>query len=248
MKCFLIAGWAVPAFADAASSSPPPPASSAPTYGYWSAYGAMTGVLIIFFIATLIGLRQWPLKNALMDDSAVGGPKPSISRLIALLGFAVIISIYLGIGYSVVFRLLSGSAVGDLSGLGTFLVGAAALFTPYLANQVKSAVVGVANPQGGTTPPSVVSLSPSAVTNGAPQIIIVKGTGLTEIQSAVSTRQDGTEIPIDAADINVLNDGALQATVTMPAPRPAGTTYSSTLTLITGGGQRITPGLPFTVQ
>jgi hypothetical protein len=181
-----------------------------------------------------------------MDDSAIGGAKPSISRLIALLGFAVIISIYLGIGYSVVFRLLSGSSVGDLSGLGTFLLGAAALFTPYLANQVKSAVVGVASAQAGTVSvaaPSVTSLSPVVPSSG-PQVIIVTGTGFAQIQSAVCTRQDGGEI---SANVNVLTAGAVQVTVTLPAPTTAGTRYSSTLTLLTSTGQRIVAG-QFTVS
>jgi len=176
--CLILASWIVPALAQTNQPAPgstptttinvnpttgenksgtaPAAGPSAPAYVFWAVYGATTVVLVIWLLAILLGLRHWSLKQALMDDSAIGGSKPSTSRLIALLGFTVIISIYLGIGYSVMYRLLSGSAVGDLSGLGTFLLGAAALFAPYLANQVKSAVVSFAN-----APPTPAMADPS---------------------------------------------------------------------------------------
>ena len=220
----------------------------APPYGYWATYAAMTAVLVVLMVAIVIGLRRWSLKDALMDDSATGGPKPSVSRLIALLGFAVIISIYLGIGYSLVFRLLSGGEVGDLSGLGTFLMGAAALFTPYLANQIKGAVVGVANAQAGdsSTAGLVTSISPKTTTSGGPRMLSVSGSALGQVQSAVCTLENGSEAPVTSANVNVLNTGAVQVTVTMPAPAVAGTPYISTLTLLTNSGQRIPAG-QFTV-
>ncbi len=224
--------------------------SSAPSYGFWVTYGAMTAVLVIFIVVIVVSLKNWSLKDALMDDSANGGPKPSISRLIALLGFVVIISIYLGIGYSVIFRLLSGGAVGDLTGLGTFLVGAAALFTPYLANQIKSAAIGIANAQSAapssaaSSAPTatVTSISPNVVHGGAPQVLTATGAGLTTVQSAVCTLENGSESPIAPANVNVLNAGAVQVNVTMPMPVTAGKAYSSTLTLVTNGGQRVIAG------
>ena len=124
--------------------------SIAPQKGFYVTYGAMGIVLIAFLLAILRGLRGWSLSDALSEDSGNGVLKPSVSRLIALLGFAVILCIYLGTGCGVIFRLLAGGNIADLSGLGTFLVGAAALFTPYIANQIKGAVIGVVN---GPQPP-----------------------------------------------------------------------------------------------
>jgi hypothetical protein len=219
--------------------------SPAPSYGFWMTYGAMTAVLIFFIIGMLIGLHKWSLRDALMDDSASGGPKPSISRLIALMGFAVLISIYLGIGYSVIFRLLSGGTVGDLSGLGSFLLGAAALFAPYLANQIKGAAIGVANAQAAASASSsgsVTSISPKSVPGGGPQMLTASGIGLAQVQSALCTLENGSESPIASASVNVLNAGAVQVSVTMPAPTMAGTPYSSMLTLVTNTGQRIVAG------
>lgn len=108
-------------------------------------YGAMGLVLTALLLGILRGLRGWSLSDALSEDSGNGVLKASVSRLIALLGFAVIICIYLGTGCGVIFRLLAGGDIANLSGLGSFLVGAAALFTPYIANQIKGAVVGVVN-------------------------------------------------------------------------------------------------------
>jgi hypothetical protein len=208
-------------------------------------YGAMAVVLVVFIIAILVGLRKWSLSEALMDDSGSGGPKPSISRLIALMGFAVLISIYLGIGYSVIFRLLSGGAVGDLTGLGSFLLGAAALFTPYLANQIKSAAIGVASAQAGASTPSsasITSISPKTIAGGGPEILTASGNGLAQVQSAICTLENGSESPVPSANVNVLNAGAVQVNVTMPAPLAAGKPYSSTLTFVTNSGQRIAAG------
>ena len=59
--CLLLASCVVPTLAQGNQASPGPGAS-APNYGYWWAYGAMTLVLGIFLIATLIGLHHWSLE------------------------------------------------------------------------------------------------------------------------------------------------------------------------------------------
>ena len=91
-----------------ATGAPPAAAagSSAPSYGFWVTYGAMTAVLVIFMVVIVVSLR------VLVAERCADGRQrqwrdrsPALAwRLIALLGFVVIISIYLGIGYSVIFQ------------------------------------------------------------------------------------------------------------------------------------------------
>jgi hypothetical protein len=219
--------------------------SAPPSYGFFVTYITMGVVLFALMIVIIKGLRNWSLGDALTEDMGNGVFKPSISRLIALLGFAVIICIYLGTGCSVIYRILSGGDITDLSGLGTFLVSAAALFTPYLANQIKSAVIGVVNGPSQSSPgaaPMVTAFSPMVVSSGVPQQITVTGSNLTQIQSAICTLQNGSEAPISSSSVNVLNGGAVEVTVTMPPPQPAQTPYQSTLSLLTNTSQRISCG------
>jgi hypothetical protein len=222
------------------------PEPHAENYGFWVTYGTMGALLFAILIAIVRGLKGWSLNDALSEDTGNGVFKASISRLIALLGFAVIICIYLGTGCGVIYRILGGGGVQDLSGLGTFLAGSAALFAPYLANQIKSAVIGVANGPTGSTPgglPSVSSLSPNTISGGAAEKLTVTGSNLDQAQSAICTFQDGSESPIPAANVNILNAGAVELTVTMPAPKIVGSPYQSTFTLLTSGGQRISAGV-----
>jgi hypothetical protein len=117
----------IPMTAPAGNVNPPTPenktnASSptaAPSYGFWVTYAAMGFVLLTLTLMIIRGTRDWSLKEALSEDVGNAVFKASISRFIALLGFAVIISIYLGTGSSVIYRILGGGTVGDLTGLGT---------------------------------------------------------------------------------------------------------------------------------
>lgn len=215
-------------------------ANPAPWWGFWVTYTAMGTLLIILSLAILRGLKGWSLSEALSEDG-----KASISRLLALLGFSVIISIYLGTGCGVIFRILGGGAVTDLGSLGTFLAGGAALFTPYIANQIKGAVNGVVNGPSspGTTAASMVTaFSPKGIQSGNPQKISVTGANLLPIQGATYTSENGAESQLPTANVNVLNGGAVELTMTMASPQTPGTPYPSTLVLLTKDGQRIPVG------
>jgi hypothetical protein len=219
-----------------------PAASSlvAPTYGFWVTYSAMGVMLILLTFVILRGLKNWSLSEALSEDG-----KASISRLLALLGFSVIISIYLGTGCGVIFRILDGGAVTDLGSLGTFLVGGAAIFTPYIANQIKGAVTGVASAQNsssGAVAATATAFSPKVVQGGTAQKISVSGSNLQQAQGAIYTSQSGAESQLPAANVHVLNGGAIELMLTMDPPKVVGTPYQSTLTLLTKDGQRIPVG------
>jgi len=120
-------------------------------------------------------------------------------------------------------------------------LGAATLFTPYFANQVKGAVVGaVSGPITSSAPPTTVStVSPPGINGGTPQTMTITGTGLGQIQSAIVTQEDNSELPISAANVNVLNDSAIQVTASLPSPKNPPKFYSSQIFLVTKAGQRI---------
>jgi len=213
---------------------------AAPPYGFWITYSAMGVLLIVLSLAILRGLKNWSLSEALSEDG-----KASISRLLALLGFAVIISIYLGTGCGVIFRILDGGTVTDLGSLGTFLAGGAALFTPYIANQIKGAVTGVVNgplPTSGAQAITATAFSPKNIKSGSPRTISISGTNLALIQGAICTDQNGAEHPLPSTSVNVLNAGAVEITLAMDPPQIAAAPYQSTLTLLTKDGQRIPVG------
>lgn len=112
--------------------------------------------------------RRWRLTDALSEDvtyvDAAGHSvtllTASASRLIAILGLIVILSLYIGMGLLTLRAFALGGAVPSVvDTMLKFLVGGAGLFVPYLANQVragleKKATTLAATP-GGTAPIAV---------------------------------------------------------------------------------------------
>ena len=102
-------------------------------------------VTLIIYMAT----GNWSLGDALSEEAAFQ-PKDitgrgnlimvaSSSRLIALLGLFGILTIVLGVGYSIIWNLFVNGSVPSLASVRSFLFGAATLFAPYLANQLREA-------------------------------------------------------------------------------------------------------------
>jgi hypothetical protein len=115
----------------------------------------MNTALLISFIPLIVGLivasslktNRWSLGDALAEESSC---QPSVihdrkdvvmvassSRVIAVFGLFGLLVIVIGVGYSIVWNLTVCNAVPDLSGIKIFLVGIAAIFAPYLANQLR---------------------------------------------------------------------------------------------------------------
>ena len=149
-RLLMFFGSVYPAFAQQGPSTPAHVPEGLIPFVYIAMVGLLAAVLLTVLISVMRTGSEWTLAGALTEEG-----KPSTSRLIAFLGFSVIIAIYYGIGLSLVYRLLTGQAIGDVTGLGTFLAGAAAVFAPYIANQVKAAVQaarGVPHRPPGDTP------------------------------------------------------------------------------------------------
>lgn len=62
----------------------------------------------------------------------------SASRMIAMFGLLVLAVVLLGIGNAITWSLFVENKVPALDGIGTYLLGGAALFAPYAFNQLKS--------------------------------------------------------------------------------------------------------------
>lgn len=93
------------------------------------------------------GDREWRIADALSEEvTFVNEGKSSqvlvasTSRIIAMFGMIVILTIFLGTGFVVVLDLaLAGTPPSDLNIVMKFLAAGGTLFAPYLFNQVKAA-------------------------------------------------------------------------------------------------------------
>jgi hypothetical protein len=130
----------------------------------WVIIGLMT--FILFFGVFICGRHLNNDKDWNFGDLMSGADgKPSASRMIAFLGFLVMTTIILGIGYSSLWVFLKTGQLPALSGASTFLVACAGLFTPYFANQVGLAI---GSPSGATAlAPVVVQSSMQNLQGGA---------------------------------------------------------------------------------
>ncbi len=159
------AGDPVPANPDVAASASKSAAGAADTVLSKRVLtdGAATALVVVSAGVLLIGCgwvlwsivfsradtraRQWRLSDALSEEVSfvdAAGHTVSLlvassSRLIAMLGLIVILSLYIGVGMVVLFAFATGGAVPSIvDSVLKFLVGGAGLFVPYLANQLRA--------------------------------------------------------------------------------------------------------------
>jgi hypothetical protein len=122
-------------------------------YTFWAVFAVMTLLVFGVALAIVVGLI-WPKTFSLSD--ALSSPSPvqpkiekpedvlilgSTSRLIAFVGLLGILCLALGVGYSIVYDIIIRDHPPQLTQVSWFLGAMASLFAPYLANQVKEAVV-----------------------------------------------------------------------------------------------------------
>jgi LPXTG-motif cell wall-anchored protein len=145
--------------------------------------------LIVSIVATvgflLVKRREdqgWSLSAAMSEVigyDTKGNPKysSSSSRFIALMGFIMIFWVYAGVALLIVED--GGRTPAQLKDIEGFLFFGVAMFAPYIANQVKAALVGfgkgiptglpAADPPAPDAPPAPVPPAPVAATAAAPQ-------------------------------------------------------------------------------
>ncbi len=113
---------------------------------FWFVFGLISLLLVLMFVVVARSLvkGKWSLREALSEESSVQPNKDEVkllastSRFIALFGLLGILTIVLGVGYTIIWNLLLYQKPPDLSEVRSFLYGAACLFAPYLANQLRA--------------------------------------------------------------------------------------------------------------
>lgn len=136
-----------------APATPPVAASEAALASVAAAAVAVAAVLAIVGVlrnnAPTGRSRGWSLADALSEDVtfvAADGSKTTLlvassSRLIAMVGFVVLVCLFASLGVMLVFSFgATGRVPDDAEKLLKFLAGGAALFVPYLANQLRGAI------------------------------------------------------------------------------------------------------------
>ena len=185
-------------------------------------YGLL--LLIVIVLVVYMAMGKWSLASALSEESSYqpaviksedGKNKNNVvmvastSRLIALLGLLGILTTVLGIGYAIIWNLFVYGTVPPLTQIRSFLFGAACLFAPYLANQIRAAFepsaapTPPANVKQATPPETVITgVSPSGIlVNSNPQQIQITGTGFKKSPAVVLTDPSGTATTLTNAQI-----------------------------------------------
>ncbi len=205
---------------------------------YNEAFWVITIALLVIGGAILLGLivawanGSWSLGTALSEEAAVQ-PKEvssladvimvgSTSRLIALVGLLGILTIVLGVGYSVVWNLFVAGKSPDLAYVKSFLFGAASLFAPYLANQVRAAFDQ--SPAPTPAPQDASELSITGVIPGSPQSdsgtqqLTLTGRGFATGLTAMLADPEGTQTAVTIAPNQINPTQLILNNVTLDVP------------------------------
>jgi hypothetical protein len=123
----------------------------------YKAFAVVYGITIALFLlialivlSTLKKAPKWHLGEALSEQAHDTDDKPLIdnkepklisssSRLIGLIGLSAILAINLGIAAMIFWGYFINKEILDLSKIGWYLFGQAAIFAPYIVNQARSA-------------------------------------------------------------------------------------------------------------
>jgi hypothetical protein len=168
----------------------------------------------------------------------------SASRLIGLVGLLAIVTIVLAIGYGVVWSLFVYATVPDLSHVQSFLLAAATLFVPYVANQMARLVSALRQhqePSGGTATQradaaAVTGTAPAPLTvSASQQTISLTGAAFQRGLSVTLTDPKGTQTVITGASVTYSSSSlaSVRAIVNRPGQwtaavaNPAATTSSA---------------------
>ena len=160
----VVVGFVATPFTAWAQASAPPSgqASQACPPPFWPVFWIVTLLLFLFLIVTFIALlrnKEWSVADAVSEEAS---PQPAVlpasregkpimvastSRLVALLGLLGILSMFIGVGYYILWSLFCKNAVPELWGVVRFFYGGAAMFAPYLVNQIRTAFESFAPPK-----------------------------------------------------------------------------------------------------
>jgi hypothetical protein len=117
-------------------------------------------LVVVFMMVKRREDQGWSLAAAMSevigyDTAGNARYASSASRFIALMGFVLIFWMYFGIGLSIIRN--NGQVPANLKDIEGFFFFGVAMFAPYVANQVKAAIIGFGKgvpTDLPTTPPS----------------------------------------------------------------------------------------------
>ena len=221
----------------AVANGPQPDANSPQVKAFWACAIVSTLLLLGLIIYVLVALIRaqkggWSLGEALSEESTYQ-PKvitqksdviiyASTSRVIALIGLMGILSIVVGIGYTVMWNLTVYGTVPDLSQVRSYLYGAACLFAPYLANQLSSMFTPSAKPQTGDdqAPKMVTGVVPATpkANGAAAQQLRITGSGFQQGLSLSLTNPLNQAIAVAAADVMEVASTMVTANLKLDTP------------------------------
>ena len=241
-----------------------PAGAAAIDFLYWTIFWVITAMYVLIFVGVVIPLRRtpgWSLAGALYETDASGAGKPSASRIIAFFGSLVLMIIFIGVGYCVIWDILHSLPLPNING---FLLTGMSLFAPYAANQFKSMITGAGTAPGsgggggavggggvsggGSSPegvggtrqsgaatissPKVFSVTPGSVTGGTTSQITIAGAGFSNQATVSVSTPNGIVSPAVTIAAN-----QIQFTTAMPAQ---GAPYISTVRISNPDGGNTT--------
>lgn len=258
-----------------ATDSKPPAAggSLAPTAGaedaWWWVFGVITTLLGLMFFAVASSLfwadnrGSWSLADAVSEESTyqphVITKKSDVilvassSRLIAVIGLLGILVVVLGSGYAIVWNLfMKGEPPQRLGDLRWFLYGAATLFAPYLANQVRAAfdtpAAPAKPPATQTTTVTATTAAPATPTPGSPGTATstTATTTVSADDASTATKVTGVTTVVDAASAaadSAPEDANKSAGGPVPPPHTPATTTVSSGPVVAPDGSTVTASI-----
>lgn len=271
--------WSVTVSADKLKSQPfffqvqsatlcQPVANSPAVSAFRKIVWVMNGALLVFFVPLILGLiaasfqrkNRWSLGDALAEESSCQPAEihsrddvvmvASSSRIIAVFGLFGILAIVIGVGYSIIWNLTVCRAAPDLSGIRIFLVGMAAVFAPYLANQLRE-TISPTNPPTEQAEKKASRPGPkiTGISSGLPlfqaneQDVTFLGSGLPNAPNAMVLtliNPDGTLIRVDPPSVSPGGPTQFQARVLLNR-------VGNWKAIVTGSNGASTPAFEFRV-
>ena len=213
---------------------------------YWLTFVIITVFLGLAFLLVrkaLISSSWWSLADALSEEAGNQGVLPvgqrpemvaSSSRLIALLGLLVLLALFLGVGYSILWALYTGNSLPNISDLTSFFLSGLALFSPYAFNQVKEAFTafGASSPMHSSSRLSVTALSPNTGPSTGGTLVTITGAGF----------MAGARVSFGGTSVSPAGLNSTSISVTTPQ-HPSGLVD---IVVTNPDGQSITPATGFT--
>jgi len=195
--------------------------------------GGLFLLLVLGLLRASFSAEKWSLGDALSEESSVQPASvgnrdqvvrlASSSRVIAVFGLTGILALVVGVGYSIIWNLVVCGESPNLDGIKTFLIAMAAIFAPYVANQVREAFDSSNQPPKPDSTKAtaaaqlaITSVNPAVLTaNANPQNFSFTGSEFDTWMSVTLVNPNGRTIQVPAPNVNVTGPTQFGITATL---------------------------------